>query len=530
MHRELRCRALRQVAYVCAALIAAGAIGCARASDWLQFGGDAAHSGRNASERGYSTADGNRLVVGPVSLPVAVDGTPIFVETVSTAAGIKDLLLAVAKDGTLLALDAANGSVTWSARPVGNGTLTSAAPAIDPSRDRVYAYGLDGKVHKYNLGDGSEVVDAAWPQIATLKPDIEKSSSALTIAVAGNSHTYLYSATGSNVDLGDYQGHLTTIDLGAGTQNVFNAQCSELNMHFIANGVTSGPAQNDCTMIASPRPGQTAGSGLWSRAGAVFDAATDRVYFATGNGLFDPSNALGNGSDWGDSVLALNPDGTGAWSPGAPVDSYTPLTHAMQLQTDADLGSTSPAILPLPMSSTRRLAVQGGKDGCVRLLDLDVLSGVIGTGHVGGELQAINLPGTVNHCGDGGNLGAFKTQPATWRNADDDTVWIFIAYASGVVAYQLESDDDGGPELEQRWFHAAGGTSPVVANRAVYYAATGSLRALDATTGALLWQDGSIGGIHWQSPIVVNGRLYVFDEAARLWVYQMDGVFRGAFE
>jgi len=41
---------------------------------------------------------------------------------------------------------------------------------------------------------------------------------------------------------------------------------------------------------------------------------------------------------------------------------------------------------------------------------------------------------------------------------------------------------------------------------------------------------GSIGAIHWQSPIVVNGRLYVFDEAARLWVYQLDGAFRGSFE
>ncbi len=57
---------------------------------------------------------------------------------------------------------------------------------------------------------------------------------------------------------------------------------------------------------------------------ATYDAGTDRVYITTGNGLF---NANTGGNNWGDSVLALKPDGTGAGG-GLPVDSYTPTNYA----------------------------------------------------------------------------------------------------------------------------------------------------------------------------------------------------------
>ena len=62
-------------------------------------------------------------------------------------------------------------------------------------------------------------------------------------------------------------------------------------------------------------------AGLWGRPGAVYDACTDRVYIATGNGQFavDPPNHLFN---WGDSLLALNKDGTGSGSAGLPVRAW----------------------------------------------------------------------------------------------------------------------------------------------------------------------------------------------------------------
>ena len=523
------CRELR-LTMACAVLAGALAAPRARAADWLQFGVDAAHGSFNALERGYSTA-GNQLGF-VATLSAAVDAAPVFVENVPTALGTRDLLLAVSKDGALLALDASDGAQVWSAQPAGLGTLTTGSPAVDAARAHVYAYGLDGKVHKYTISDGAENIDAAWPQVATLKPEIEKNAAALTIAAAGNGRTYLYAVSNSYFDTGDFQGHLTAIDLGSGAQNVFNAQCSDLGLHFVANGVTAGGGQNDCPSTPSPRPNQTAGSGIWGRAGAVYDARTDRVYFATGNGLFDPLDAQGNGRDWGDSVLALQADGSGSFAQGMPVDSYTPDTWVNLLANDADLGSTSPTILPVPAGSSAHLAMQGGKDGCVRLLDLDDLSGAGGAGHVGGELRATSLPGNVNHCGDGGNLGQFKAQAATWTNPSDGTAWVFIAHTSGIAAYRLTLDDADSmpPELELMWSSTAAGTSPVIANGTLYYLAAGVLRALDAASGTPLWSASDNLPIHWQSPIVVNGRLYVFDQSARLWVYRLDGLFRDGFD
>jgi hypothetical protein len=312
------------------------------------------------------------------------------------------------QDGSLLSIDANDGAIVWSRRSPGPGKLTQSSPAVDPSRQYVYAYGLDGYVHKYKTADGTEINTGGWPQLVTRKPDLDKVAAALTIATAGDGHTYLYVVTDSYYDIGDFQGHLTTIDVGTGTQAVFNTQCSDMTIHFVANGITSGASQNDCATVPSGRVGQTANGGIWGRPGAVFDSATDRVYLATGNGLFDPTNAAGNGKYWSDSVLALNPDGSGAGS-GLPLDSYTPTTYAALLETDADLGSTSPAMVPVPaLSAFPHLALQGGKDGCVRLLNLDDLSGVGEAGHAGGELQAIALPGVVDHCDDGGNLGTFK--------------------------------------------------------------------------------------------------------------------------
>lgn len=501
----------------------------ARGADWPQFGMNAQHSGNNVLENGYSTAHGNVLAFAAVAMPSPVDAAPVFVAGVATAFGTKDLLFAVALDGTLLAVDAGNGTVLWSRSAAGHGRYTQSSPAVDPSRQYVYAYGMDGNVHKYTIADGTEASDG-WPQLVTAKPNLDKVAAGLTIATAANGRTYLYVVTDSYFDVGDFQGHLTTIDLGDASQTVFNPQCSDLTIHFVANGATSGDLQDDCAVVPSGKPGQTANSGIWGRPGAVFDSATDRVYIATGNGLFDPANANGNGKYWGDSVLALNPDGTGAES-GKPLDSYTPNTYAALLETDADLGSTSPALLSVPaLSAFPHLALQGGKDGCVRLLDLDDLSGAGEAGHAGGELQAIALPGLADHCADGGNLGTFRSQTAVWTNPADGSTWAFVAHSSGFVAYEVVFDGSGNPSLSQKWATSEAGTSPVVANSTVYYVSGGIFHGLDAITGTTIWSTSAIGGIHWQSPIVVNGRLYVFDAESKLWVYVLDGVFRNRFD
>jgi len=473
-----------------------------QAYDWLQFNGDMQHSGSNDLE---ATVDGTNVaqltVKFKVSLPAVADGAPAFLESVATPAGVKDLLFVTTRAGHVIALDAKTGAQVWSRQyaagscKINNGATpcyTTSSPAIDPSRAYVYSYGLDGFMHKHQVGDGVEITAGGWPQLTTAKPFDEKGSSALAI-VSSSGNSYLYVAHGGYPgDAGDYQGHLTVINLASGTQNVFNVVCSNQAIHF-----ARAPASADCPSVQSA---------IWARPGVVYDAATDRVFVATGNGNYNGSTG---GYDWADSVLALNPDGTG--SSGKPLDSYTPATYATLNSADADLGSAAPAILPVAeTSNVQHLAVQAGKDAKLRLINLANLGGSNQPGHIGGEVGAV-----ANVAQGGGVL----PQPAVWVDPTDHATWLFVANGNGMSGLRLSIDANGNPSLVAQWHNDQGGSSALVANGVLYYAASNILRALDPHTGALLWSSSQIGGMHWESPVVANGVVFVTDDASQLTAF-----------
>jgi outer membrane protein assembly factor BamB len=70
-------------------------------------------------------------------------------------------------------------------------------------------------------------------------------------------------------------------------------------------------------------------------------------------------------------------------------------------------------------------------------------------------------------------------------------------------------------------------TTPVLAGGVLFAATDGAVVALDPSTGRRLWSSehesagGSIGGIHRESPIVVNGRLYISDESGAMIAYRL---------
>ncbi len=478
-----------------AASITMAPLAVASAADWMQFGYDAAHSGHNTAETFLGTANVSQIQRRwQATLASSVDSAPVYLSNVTTSGGTKDLLFLLATDGTLMAVDAANGTVLWHHQESGQNPTTS-APAIDPGRQYLYAYGLDGYVHKYRVDNGNEVTSGGWPELVTLKTGVEKVAGSLTIATSGST-TYLYVVTdGYAGDFGDYQGHLTTINLSNGDQNVFNSQCSDQLFHF------DGGA-NDC---AWPMAGDTGGSGIWGRGGATFDTGTNRVYIATGNGFFD-ANTL-DGFNWGDSVLALVPSGVPSRGGGLPDDSYTPTNFQQLEDQDADLGSTSLVILPVPSAhATQHLGVQVGKDAAIRLLDLTNMSGTNLVGSIGGELQLLDVP-----------QGGFNMsqQPATWVDPSG-TTWLLIANSSGVSGLKLRFTSIGAPFLEVEWSHGGNARSAVVANGVLYYAAAcGSsycMYAADPVTGDVLWTSSEhLAALHWQSPILVNSAIYIAD-------------------
>jgi outer membrane protein assembly factor BamB len=470
--------------------------------DWPTFDGNAARTGSITADTTLSPANVGRLARRWVmSFPGDVaDSTPILLARVKLAnGGTRALLFQTTRYGTTYAVDARSGAILWrftspspevpANAPNARGALiTTSTPVADPSGRFIYAPAIDGQVHKLVAGTGAEVRGHGFPLRLTLMPDVEKDASALNLA-----NGYLYATTSGYIgDRGPYNGHLVALRLGDGAVHVFNTLCSNirqlpLSSQFDASSKTS------CEQTRS---------GIWSRAGAVVDpepAMRGRVYVATGNGNFDVNRG---GANYGDSVLALSADGSRL------LGYYTPPNYQQLDDSDLDLGSTAPAILPRqPESRTPLMAVQGGKDQTIHLIDRTHLGGV------GPGLQTIRLPGAV-----------LFTQPAVWKQPGGDT-WVFIGDNGALVALRLVTDAHGASRLVRAWSVSGPSTSPIVVNGIVISATAGSVRAFDASSGRQLWSSGpgSIGSVHWQSPIAVDGVVYISDQSGHLTAFALPG-------
>jgi len=463
------------------------------AYDWLQFFGDSQHSGNNTLETQLTAQNVAGLKpLFRVSLPASADSAPVVVTNVAVAGTIRDVAFVTTQAGHLIAFDARTGVTLWSKLNTGS-NFTTSSPVIDPSRAFVYAYGLDGKIHKYAVATGAETTSGGWPAIATIKPQFEKGITSLSLVSTGTNNFLSVGFSGYG-DFNDYQGHLTTVNLASGAQTVFNANCSNQAVHFTTGG------SPDCA---------TTMSAIWGRSGAVYSQATGRVYAGTGNGTFDPANHL-----WGDTVIALNPDGTG--QNGNPLDTYTPSVFQSLQDQDFDLGSASPAILPNSGTKYPHLALQAGKDNKLRLLNLDNLSGQGGPGHVGGEVYSLTLP----------QLGDVTASMPVWTNPADNSTWVFVistGASGGLTAFKLLLDASGNPSLGAMWQQTMSAGTALLANQVLYRATAGRIAALNPATGATLWSDTSIGSVHWHSPVVVNGILYITDKSSRFSAYSLQG-------
>jgi outer membrane protein assembly factor BamB len=455
-------------------------------TDWPTFAFDAARSGVNPNETAITLATVARLHrLWSATLPDPADSTPILLHAMRLPNGTtRDLLYLTTKAGSLVALDAASGAVLWTKTTSGP-KITNSSPVADPMRAYVYSYGLDGMLHRYSATTGAETHDGTWPVTITRMTQTEKESSALN---AANGFVYV-TTSGYLGDANPYQGHVVAVDLAHGAVHVFNSLCAD-RAHVLAQG--------ECPDNRS---------GIWARAGVVVDPITGYFLFTTGNG---PYTANHGGADWGDTVLELSADGSRV------LDSYTPPNFPDLADHDADLGSAAPALLPpIPASHTPYLAVQAGKDGLLRLLDRQNLSGQGGPGHVGGELQSIATPAGC----------VVLTQPAVWADPSMGALWLFVTDGCATSGYQATTSAAGATTLRQAWTVQQGATSPVVAGGVLFAATSGRVFALDPRTGRQIWSSdsagagGTIGGIHWESPIVIGGRLYCSDEDGHVTAY-----------
>jgi PQQ-like domain len=423
------------------AVVAGGAVAAGGSSPWSRFGYDAARSSSGPATTGITAANVRSLVQQRVALDGTVDSSPIL------AGG---LVVVTTSYGKAIALNPRNGRIRWRYTPPGYASwagsyrITNSSPVSDGRF--VWTAAPDGRVHKLVLATGEEAA-GGWPVAVTQLPEREKLGTALNLAGG----RVLVTTGGFVGDAPPYQGHAVAVDATSGRiVGVFNGLCSG-----------RGALQRPDTCPES-------GAAIWARSGVVVDPATGNLLVATGDGKWDGKRY------WGDSVLMLSPDARRL------LQSWTPATYAELESGDVDLGSTAPAILP------GRLALQSGKDGKMRLLDLRRLNGHGGSGRIGGELQTLPTP-------DGGGL--FSAPAVSGR-------WVFVASGGATAGYRLV-----GRRLRKVWSSRTGGTSPAVAGGLLYvYDPGGGLNVYVPTSGRLLVTLPAGPG-HWNSPIVVAGRV-----------------------
>jgi PQQ-like domain len=412
--------------------------------DWNRFGYDAARHNA-APGSGITAANVAKLTRLTVHLDGTVDSSPIYLHDVKVHGKSHDAFFVTTTYGRTEAIDADSGAVLWRFTPPiygridGTAQITNASPAASTDRTAIYAAAPDGRVRKLRVSDGQVL----WTTTLTRDPTHEKMTPSINV-----SRGLVIMATGGYIgDAPPYQGHVVTISERSGRiQHVWNSLCSDRHA------------------IITPSSCDASDSAIWSRSGAAVDPADGTLVVATGNGPWNGS------TNWGDSVLVLSPDASRL------LRHWTPTNQRELEQGDVDLGSTSPALLP------NGYALQGGKDGILRLLQLHKLPGV--NSKTGGELQTVNTPG-----------GLFSA-PAIWNGR-----WVFLATEGGTEALLFK-----GGRLRPVWSKSNGGTSPVVAGSLLYVAGNGSIRVYVPTSGREVAALPS-GSVHWQSPIVADGRI-----------------------
>lgn len=263
-------------------------------------------------------------------------------------------------------------------------------------------------------------------------------------------------------------------------------------------------------------------SGVWMSGAAPAVDSSNRVYVITGNGDFDASNSTAPNNDYGDSLVELS-------SSLQVLQYFTPSDQQFNNVNNNDFGAGGAAVLgDLPPSSPiTHLAIAGGKDGSLYVLNRDSLGG-LGDSNAWQQIS-VGVEGDIN----GANPGVIYSVPALWNN------YLYIAGVGGPLkTYRLD------PTTAKFTFQSSGtapaggfafpGSTPSVSSQGttngIVWALDNSqfctpaspgcgpavLHAYDASNVATeLWNSAKVASdaagnaVKFVVPTVANGRVYV---------------------
>jgi hypothetical protein len=481
----------------------------------LTFHGDVARTGWDSTERALTPASARalrRLWATPVDGEIYAE--PLVVPGVALLGRVRTVVYAVTEQDRIYALDAADGKTLWGpvslGAPVPRSSLPcgdidpvgiTSTPVLDPGAGTLYVVGLttpDGgrtKIYKAAALDlKSGAMRPGWPvEIAPpassgfrFDAGVQQQRSALTLV-----HGVLYVPFGGYFgDCGDYHG-------------------------WVVGVPTSAPRTQESYATPTGRMGA-----IWATGGLAADSA-GALYAATGN-----SDSTGK-VDFGDSVIRLRT------SPlrfsGSTRDYFTPSNFVSLNDTDTDLGSTAPLVLPDQSgSATPHLLFIAGKQGVGYLIDRDNMGGLShGNGITGEGVYSRCVFGTCR----GGRPETFSAT-AYWDGGSAGRMILVPGHGSqpapcrgtgGVVALRLgTASGSHASTFDVAWCSPSMGNpgAPAVSSDGasdglvwVVDHASSTLYALDARNGSEVYASkgaDALGSTHqFITPAIWDGRAYV---------------------
>jgi len=259
-----------------------------------------------------------------------------------------------------------------------------------------------------------------------------------------------------------------------------------------------------------------AGGGVWQSGDGLTTDSTGRIYFVSGNGDF---NVNTGGTDYGDSVVALNQNGTVS-------DYFTPHDQAIMATSDLDMGSGGVLLLPDQSGPHVHEAVTGGKNGTIYVVDRDnlghynpnndnqivqalvnILPG--GTFQTGNFKAPVYFNGRVYFSADKDNIKAFTVTNGLLSTTPSSQASLVPGYPGATLQISANGATNG-----ILWALERVGTDQT----GVGTVGPGVLHAFDATNLAteLYNSNQAVGGrdtldnaAKWAAPLIANGKVFV---------------------
>jgi len=509
--------------------------------DWLTWGYDQQRTGWNRGETILGKNNVGKLKLlwsaklstPPVNTSLSTLTSPIVVQGVATADGVRDMVYIVGIDDTVFALDAGSGKIAWQKtfpnpgtplrKPTVNCANTEqATPVADKKNGILYFTAGDGKLRGLSLADGSERI-AATDMVAPFSRN-------WSLNLVGD---MVYTAAGRGC------GGSKAEPIEPGTvaaMDISDSGHPKLSRFYTGKGRPAGP---------------------WGGGGPVL--GTQGLYVDTADGPNNPGSGI-----YGNMVLAVRPGASGL------NDSFVPPNWRYLNAKDLDLGSGGPVIFPF---GTRTLVAAAAKEGVVYLLNADNLGGLDHTKALYTAPRLGNDDQTYWGHGVWGGMTVYENPKGErylyvpmWGPPAKDGPKYPISYGNApdgsIMAFKILADGDG-VTMDPAWIsHDLNPPAPaVVANGVVYAlqaaehtsqhpnnpeghgrsldgkppptedelgryrttpASTMTLFALDAETGKELWSskkamDGQT--THFAEPVVALGKLFVVDHNAHVWAF-----------